>query len=406
MRGTLSRKAVNVSMALAFAFALVPGAPEAGNTLPALKGADVALTPSETAAVDRFADHPSWGTLEGYAWEIDDAWRKRGETGLPPKDRVLEAMKAELAKGFHGAPPAPRADVERLAGQVAAARRTGAPASEAVAASGRVVDALQLWAPPFHTSASEANPRAFAVLESIERPPVRTSFFRTDGELAAPHDDPEALSGRFGIVHRWVVTPAKAPTADGFSPRLYDIASYTHLLTRPLQRAVLQRDGGLQVAPSHARLRRGAYNEHGCDGWNPGFAHGDLGAEDSAWRWFDTDYGGMPAARTQAGHVPGSVYAFYLPSPSPLPHARATVSTREQVLDPETTGFVHATTLVYDLDHDAVPDLLVWEATGAGPGHMDEPTGSDDTWYRLVLVNIGGRWKVLGVDHFSYGCGC
>jgi hypothetical protein len=202
------------------------------------------------------------------------------------------------------------------------------------------------------------------------------------------------------------VTPAKAPADGGHLAAMYDIDRYTHLLVRRLQRAVLLRDGGLQVAPDHARRRHAAYDEIGCDGWNPGFAHGDLAGDDPAWRGFDDASTGMSAARTQAGHAPGSVYAFYLPTPSPLPQARATLSTRTQVLDPDATGFVHATTLVYDLDHDAVPDLLVWEATGDGPGHMDEPTGSDDTWYRLVLVNIAGRWKVLGTDQFSYGCGC
>ncbi|WP_167221092.1 hypothetical protein [Massilia rubra] len=27
-------------------------------------------------------------------------------------------------------------------------------------------------------------------------------------------------------------------------------------------------------------------------------------------------------------------------------------------------------------------------------------------WYRLVLVNINGTWKVLGNDSYSFSCGC
>lgn len=70
------------------------------------------------------------------------------------------------------------------------------------------------------------------------------------------------------------------------------------------------------------------------------------------------------------------------------------------------TGFVRGIHLYYDLNSDGIPDLAVWEGQGKGPGHMDGATITDDHWYRLVLVNIDGSWKVLGSDVFGYGCGC
>lgn len=403
MRGTLCRKAQVLAAMLAFAPAVAMATATVRHEA---AGAAAEPVSAADAALAAFADAPSWASLEVYAWQIDQAWRMRGEPGLPPKDPALEAMKAELAKGFYGAPATPRLDMGRLRRLAAEAQRPDTAATDHLAASQRVTAALQLWAPPFYENTPEGNPRPLAVVQAIDLPPVRTSFFRDDGALAAAHEDPEALSGRFGIVHRWVTTPAKPPTPESAEYPLYDITAYTHLLVRPLQRAVLMRDGRLQVAPSHARRRHAAWNEHGCDGWHPGFAHGDLAADDSAWHAFDDGEGGVRAARADAGQVPGSVYTFWLPTPSPLPHAAASLSTREQALDRDATGFVRATTLVYDLDRDAVPDLLVWEATGDGPGHMDESTGTDDTWYRLVLVNIRGHWKVLGTDQFSYGCGC
>ena len=59
-----------------------------------------------------------------------------------------------------------------------------------------------------------------------------------------------------------------------------------------------------------------------------------------------------------------------------------------------------------DLDGDGIPDLLVWEGQGKGPGHLEGITTTDDRWLKVTLVNLGGRWKVLASDAFDYGCGC
>lgn len=72
----------------------------------------------------------------------------------------------------------------------------------------------------------------------------------------------------------------------------------------------------------------------------------------------------------------------------------------------EATGFSSGAQFNFDLDDDGVPDLIVWEGTGRDNGYSINSPDTDEPWYRLVLVNIDGRWKVLGTDQFGYGCGC
>ena len=344
-----------------------------------------------------FAIEPHWSTLEAYAWELDARRRAVGERGVPPPDPALEAMKAALEKGAYGASPPPRRDIDALQAFAFEAIRTGEPDIRREA-SAAVRDALQLWSDAFPYDGEQA----LAAFATLELPPVRASLFADDGALAAAGDTPQELSGRFGIAHRWVITPAKAPAADDYAATLYDIGAAAELLVRPLQRVRLFADGTLAAAPDHARRSQSlTMDDHGCGDWRPGFAFGALDATDPAWAAYG-DW--LPDAHAEAAQPDGLLYAFWLPQPPPA--ARATVSRASRRLDPLATGFVATTTHVFDLDHDTVPDLLVWEGAGPGPGHMDGPTLTDDTWYRLVLANIGGRWHLLGTDQFSYGCGC
>jgi hypothetical protein len=93
------------------------------------------------------------------------------------------------------------------------------------------------------------------------------------------------------------------------------------------------------------------------------------------------------------------LFALYLASPPPGGQAARTEVSIE--MDRAATGFARGSLMQFDLDGDGVPDLAVWEGEGAQGGTAT----TDERWYRLALVNVGGRWKVLGSDVFAYG-GC
>ena len=97
------------------------------------------------------------------------------------------------------------------------------------------------------------------------------------------------------------------------------------------------------------------------------------------------------------------VYFF---TKTPLPQQTTSVSVVKQKLNRAKTGFVAATEFHFDINSDGIPDIIVWEGAGIGPGHLDGPTKTDDAWYRIFFVNIAGHWHLLGTDSFSYGCGC
>lgn len=103
-------------------------------------------------------------------------------------------------------------------------------------------------------------------------------------------------------------------------------------------------------------------------------------------------------------HPAGALLSISTRQPLPVSAAPPVVTTYP--LERETTGFVRGTWLHYDLDADGIVDLAVWEGTGTGPGHWGEIPKTDDAYYRLFLVNVAGRWHLLGTDVFGYGCGC
>ena len=330
-----------------------------------------------------FASDPQWSTLAAWARELDARRRAVGEAGLPAPDPALDAMKAELTKGHYGAPPPRRRDVGALQAFAAEAARTGEPDIRREAARD-IVNALELWNDAAFPYDGE---QALGVLAAIALPAVRPSLFATDAAIAAAGDSPQELSGRFGIVHRWVFRSASADAADDTFAALYDIGAAANLLVKPLQRVQLFADGTLAGTRTHARRAQALHDdEHGCSGWAPGFAFGGLAGDDPAWAAFG-DW--LPDAHAQAAQPDGALYAFYVTQP--LPAARATVSVSHATLDVATTGFGSATTRVFDLDHDAVPDLLVWGAAPLLPDVGEAiaaylSNGRPDTPCRAVFV--------------------
>jgi hypothetical protein len=191
---------------------------------------------------------------------------------------------------------------------------------------------------------------------------------------------------------------------------LYDILARSQALVQPIQRVQLFRDGRLHTERSQVRSKTVLWIEQEeamCNDWSPGFSFGDGDA--SIWRYFDNNTyasaDGKTTRRESLKHNPaGSLFVFY--TNIVLPRDSATLTETSLKLDRLNTGFVRGAHLYYDLDGDGIPDLAIWEGQGNGPGHLGGSTTTDDRWYRLVLVNISGKWKVLGSDQFRYGCGC
>ncbi|MDQ1814073.1 hypothetical protein RBA41_12225 [Massilia sp. CCM 9210] len=366
---------------------------------------------------------PSWSALEQYADYLKKRFPKLPQQGPFPRNEALERMKAHLALGVHGRKPAPYpswSSLQRIALQHAAMSKetsrlqaqgkTDAPAlrtreqqSREIAANLR--QSLGLWSELHLADESDGAGRLAALIGALAFTEVQPSLFRTDEQIAPPDASAEQASGRFGIVFRQLVNPRPKPApqaGDDNAPGLYDMLSRTDALVRSVQRVQLYRDGQLRALPSVLRKTETLWryaDEPECEGWTPGFAFGD--ADAGPWRFF----GDTAAANRKTGlNPPGSLFAFY--TTVDLPRGPAARTEASMTLDRAKTGFIRGTHLYYDLDADGIADLAVWEGEGKGPGHLDGPTTTDDRWYRLVLVNINGRWKLLGSDNFGYGCGC
>ncbi len=352
---------------------------------------------------------PSWTALEQYAQHLQQ--RNPGTPQGPwPRNDTLERMKAHLALGLNGRKPEPYADwsdLKRKASQDLSAEKMMGLAHE-------LQTAIGIWGPLHDAiSAKGGAGRTIQLVRSLEFPKVQPSLFRSEAELAPPTANAEEASGRFNIVFRQIVTPRARPKAnadDEARAGLYDMLARTRLLVKPVQKVTLFRDGRLRNESSLLRSKETLWHdvdEPMCSGWVAGFGYGDADAR--IWRYFGddaSDKGARNTARRESlQHNPaGSLYAFY--TNITVPQGPATYTETSVKLDRAGTGFIQGTHLHYDLDRDGVPDIAVWEGQGKGPGHLEGVTTTDDRWYRLVLVNMGGKWKVLGSDVFGYGCGC
>ena len=251
--------------------------------------------------------------------------------------------------------------------------------------------------------------RASSLISALEFPSVQPSLFQNEAEIAPPSSTTYEASGRFGIQMRQTATSRilRQPSPESAnSAGPYESEQITTKLVRPVQRVQLFRDGRLRTASSQVFIKRNAwyYADVMCEDYTgDGFAFGD--SDRSIWSYLA--YAGAEAeknARKLNRNEPGSLFAFY--TTYRLQIASAARTEIPIKLDSDKTGFVRGVHLQYDLNSDGIPDIAVWEGQGKGPGHLEGITKTDDRWYRLILVNIAGKWKVLGTDVFSYGCGC
>ena len=383
-------------------------------------------TPSPEYDPERaFWLEPGWEALEGYAEHLKQRHHAAPPQEPWPRSDALERMKAHLALGLKGRKPAPYPDWSELkrkasqdmdlSGEARRLQRQGKQVPENLwlrdgrtqNVANELQNAIGIWGPLHDAiSAGGGAARVIRLVRTLEFPSVRASLFRSEAELAPPNATAEEASGRFAIVFRQLLTPRPKPkpgAEDGSGPGLYDMLARTQVLVRPVTRVQLFRDGRLRAEPSLIRMKETLWREVDepmCSGWVPGFAYGE--ADTAIWRYFDSHHRNEQAKLNS--NPAGSLFAFY--TNIDLPRLTAVRTEIPMKLDREATGFVRGVHLQYDLDGDGVTDLAVWEGQGKGPGHLDGSTTTDDRWYRLVLVNIDGAWKVLGSDVFGYGCGC
>jgi len=251
-------------------------------------------------------------------------------------------------------------------------------------------------------------PKTFAIglISALEFSTVHPSFFRDETQLSS-RESVEVLSGKFGIPYRRshliYKREQQISLASKGDPATDSIESETVELAQPLQLVRLFRDGRLATESQRPRSEWAQADEiydGECAGWTPGFALGD--AEDRNWKYVIDS--GRSTGRSDNPNPRNSLYAFH--TTLTLPRAKAGRTLSSVKLDQERTGFVGGTYLYYDLDGDGIADLAVWEGQGLSGHPVLDSTTPDHRWYRLVLVNINGAWKILGSDSFNYGCGC
>jgi hypothetical protein len=322
-----------------------------------------------------FALKPSWNSMARYITQQSAPCEDEGR--CPPRDADFAEALADMRRQLHGQfvaemqVPAPLARWPQIAAGTPATDQPNFP--------------LNAWNQE-GTNGSQALGRALAV------PAARPSWFRDEEELAPPSTSLSELAHRFHAKKQLFV----GALLPGHSP---EDNSQVARLTRPLHRIELLADGRVTsklVTPEVVNVEWDPDRDYRCEGWaGPGFAAGDI---DAATR-----------KRNQFGEVPppaGPLRLFWFYSNRALPAGKAQTQREVVKLDRRTTGFVSMELRRIDLEGDGVPDLLWVEATGRGPGHLQGPPAHDDPWYRLLLVNIGGEWRVLGEDQITYGCGC
>jgi hypothetical protein len=377
---------------------------------------------ADSDPVRAFWRSPGWWPLEAHAQELAKRLPDTEEAGPWPRDEPLEKMKAHLALGLKASPPGPLPDWSALKALAAAhepglltdGERDKAYADKtlwrrwalAQQAAATIQGALRLDGPLHASGSSDGGGRVLRLMRALDLPTAQSSLFRSESDIGPPQEDAEKLAGRFGGIYRTLTSPRKRlqDAGEAAGAGLYDMVSRTVALTRPVQRVRLYRDGSLVSTPDNASatdvLWRSVDGPQ-CEGWAPGFAHGDV--DGPIWRYFDQPGKGPSPSAKRTG--PSLLFMFY--ARQAPPRAKATRSPGQIVkLDRASTGLVRVAHTSFDLDGDGQPDLLVLEGVGPGAGHLDGPTTTDDPWWRLLLANIGGAWKVLGTDTFSYGCGC
>ena len=343
-----------------------------------------------------------------------------------PKMPEFERMKAHLAKGVMVFKPAPflrwndikvsvrnlevaRLKITKKLGSVENLKSSEFLGSSLEKQANKLMDTMRI-----HTldgvqgrGGLYAPPKLPAFIESLELPAISSSYFQNHDEVAAPTNVTEDVAARFQIIQIIQTKYDKLLTKEDDYERqgLWDVSKVSRSLAQPVVKNTLLRVGD-EIQSESTNLRQ-SYVEHGntdgvmCEGYEgDGFDFGDADPKISI------NYAKNVGHPEYAQPKKAGNKLMYFFTKQPLPQQSATVNVVKQKLNRAKTGFVAATEFYFDINSDGISDILVWEGTGIGPGHLDGPTKTDDAWYRIFFVNIAGNWHLLSTDSFSYGCGC
>lgn len=319
-----------------------------------------------------------------------------GATSEPPRLRRFpipeyEAMKARLEKGVMGKRQSVANYLEKVFvpwSEVLAAGR---------AAAGRRQQGIDSVADDVFGGNWSPSAVRLDVVEAIELPAVTASFFSSGEGLLHPSANTEMVSALLGIPYRAKVKsgPKWIPAghySDGYLFGAWDVGAVETRLISPVKSISLYRDG--RTVAKASEVPGGVFSDPDADGGgcHIGYSFGDAG---TALRRAVAGGGPVPALRDE------KVMSFY--SLQDLPGKKAKVVKTRQPMS--VAHFIRAETLSYDLDHDGVADIFLWEGTGRSNQEIHDP-GTPQAYYRLVLFNIAGEWRLFIVDEFNYGCGC
>jgi len=322
-----------------------------------------------------FALSPSWNSMARYITQQNAPCHDEGK--CPQRDADFADVLADMRRQLHGQfiaetqAPFPLARWPQIA--------AGTPVT------GQPYFPMRAWN-------QEGENGSQALGRALPIPAVRPSWFSDEDELASPGTSLSGLAHRFHAKVQLFVgalLPGHATDDDSQVARL----------TRSLHRIELLADGRVTsklVTPEVVNNAWDPDRDDNCESWpGPGFEFGDVDA--------------VTRQRNQFGEAPasgGPQRLFWFYSNRALPAGKAQMQRQVVKLDRPKTGFVSMELRRIDLDGDGVPDLVWVQATGRGRGHLQGPPPHDDPWYRLLLVNVGGEWRVLSEDQISYGCGC
>ncbi len=333
---------------------------------------------------------PSWELMAHYARRVAQQRDALGDAAPKGPDEQLERMKARLSGPvlLLKEPPAAWLPWDALLAEAAA------PPSREQAQS--LAADLNLWGGSFDDGMPDGrSARIAAFVQALPAlPKAAPSWWRGDAELAGPGDSIAALATRFGAKVQWLHESLQpgSQSRGAIAPGVR-----IERLTKPLHRVSLLAGEALRddvAVPTQNRVDWDPTADYNCPDWEPGFAHGDADAD----TFQRNDFTPRQAS--------GAPVLFRFWSARALPAGAAHWTRQSFKLDRDLTGFVSGELRTVDLDGDGIADLAWLQATGRGPGHMGPQPVHDDAWLRLLLANVAGGWRLLGVDQFSYGCGC